>query len=220
VATVVGWDKVARIVVPPILVDVMNNGGTRVKRNGVARDPVPAEHAYMRELPVRFYEDPPVVALVGEEPLEAGHHATGIGPNRPASKQPPSVGKPFSYPELRLRLLAVLRRAGLRPARGRLRVGPLEIDPASRDVTLGGERLTLSQKEYGLLVLLASQPTRVFTKDEILREVWGFRARSATRTLDSHACRLRAKLAHPDVRFVLNVWGVGYRLVDVVETAA
>jgi DNA-binding response OmpR family regulator len=130
------------------------------------------------------------------------------------------VVKPFSYPELRLRLLAVLRRAGLRPARGRLRVGPLQIDPAARDVTLGAERLTLSQKEYGLLVLLASQPTRVFTKDEILREVWGFRARSATRTLDSHACRLRAKLAHPDVRFVLNVWGVGYRLVDVAETAA
>jgi DNA-binding response OmpR family regulator len=62
--------------------------------------------------------------------------------------------------------------------------------------------------------LLASEPARVFTKEELLRDVWGFRALGATRTLDSHACRLRKKLgAHGD-RFVMNVWGVGYRLVD------
>jgi DNA-binding response OmpR family regulator len=129
------------------------------------------------------------------------------------------VIKPFSYPELRLRLMSVMRRARLRPARTRLRVGPLEIEPAARDVRLDGVRLVLSQKEYGLLVLLAAQPTKVFTKDEILREVWGYRSRPATRTLDSHACRLRAKLAHPAVKFVVNVWGVGYRLVDVSTSA-
>jgi DNA-binding response OmpR family regulator len=125
------------------------------------------------------------------------------------------VVKPFSYYELRLRMAAALRRAGARPARGRLRVGPLQIDPAARDVRLDGARLELSQKEYGLLLALAAQPTRVCPKEDLLRDVWGFRARGTTRTLDSHACRLRAKLAHPDVQFVVNVWGVGYRLIDL-----
>jgi DNA-binding response OmpR family regulator len=55
----------------------------------------------------------------------------------------------------------------------------------------------------------------VHTKDELLRDVWGFRSRGRTRTLDSHACRLRHKLsAAGDARFVDNVWGVGYRLVS------
>ena len=60
----------------------------------------------------------------------------------------------------------------------------------------------------------SAAPTRVFTKEELLRDVWGFRAMGATRTLDSHACRLRAKLGAAGDRFVVNVWGVGYRLVD------
>jgi DNA-binding response OmpR family regulator len=124
------------------------------------------------------------------------------------------VTKPFSYPELRLRLNAILRRAQPRRSLGRLRVGDLEVDPPSRDVTLRGQRIVLSQKEFALLKLLASQPTRVFTKEELLRDVWGFRTMGATRTLDSHACRLRHKLGLDGDRFVINVWGVGYRLVD------
>jgi DNA-binding response OmpR family regulator len=72
----------------------------------------------------------------------------------------------------------------------------------------------LSQKEFALVRTLISDPSRVFTKDELLRSIWGYRARGSTRTLDSHACRLRHKLgAHGD-RYVVNVWGVGYRLVD------
>ena len=54
----------------------------------------------------------------------------------------------------------------------------------------------------------------MFTREELLRGVWGFRALGATRTLDSHACRLRNKLSDDGARFVVNVWGVGYRLVD------
>jgi len=124
------------------------------------------------------------------------------------------VAKPFSYPELRLRLTALLRRTQPRRGLGRLRVGDLELDPSSRDVRLRGERIALSQKEFALLRLLASEPTRVFTKEELLREVWGFRAMGTTRTLDSHACRLRHKLGRTGHGFVVNVWGVGYRLVD------
>ena len=105
---------------------------------------------------------------------------------------------------------------------GRLRVGELEIDPVAREVRLRGVRVTLSQKEFALLRQLAAEPTRVFTKAELLRDVWGFRAFGATRTLDSHACRLRQKLSARGDRFVVNVWGVGYRLVDgpVGEVAA
>jgi DNA-binding response OmpR family regulator len=122
--------------------------------------------------------------------------------------------KPFSYGELRLRVAALLRRARERPGDGRLRVGELELDPVAREVTVRGGRVALSQKEFALLRTLAAEPTRVFTKAELLRDVWGFAAHGATRTLDSHACRLRQKLSARGDRFVVNVWGVGYRLVD------
>jgi DNA-binding response OmpR family regulator/anti-sigma regulatory factor (Ser/Thr protein kinase) len=122
--------------------------------------------------------------------------------------------KPFSYPELRARVAALLRRAELRRRPARLRVGDLELDAASRVVRLRGAPIELSQKEFALVRVLASDPTRVFTKDELLRTIWGFRARGSTRTLDSHACRLRHKLGRFGDRFVVNVWGVGYRLVD------
>jgi DNA-binding response OmpR family regulator len=124
------------------------------------------------------------------------------------------VVKPFSYNELRARVAALLRRTQRRPGMGRLRVGTLEVDPPSREVRVRGDQVELSQKEFALLRTLASEPTRVWTKEELLRTVWGFRSMGATRTLDSHACRLRAKLAKHGDRYVVNVWGVGYRLVD------
>lgn len=129
------------------------------------------------------------------------------------------LAKPFSYPELRARVGALLRRAEQRTRRGRLRVGVLEVDPAARTTTLHGRRIALSQKEFALLRTLASDPTRVFTKDELLRNIWGYRHLGSTRTLDSHACRLRQKLSTRDERWVVNVWGVGYRLLDGVVEA-
>lgn len=124
------------------------------------------------------------------------------------------VGKPFSYPELRARVTALLRRSERNVRHGRLRVGSIEVDPAARVASLGGRRLSLSQKEFALLRTLAADPTRVFSKEELLRSLWGFRTNSSTRTLDSHACRLRQKLARDGERYLVNVWGVGYRLVD------
>ena len=112
------------------------------------------------------------------------------------------------------RVAALLRRANHRRAHGRLRVGPLEVDPPTREVRLRGRRLELSAKEFALLRALAVEPARVLTKEELLRGVWGFRSMGQTRTLDSHACRLRHKLGADGDRFVVNVWGVGYRLVD------
>ena len=123
------------------------------------------------------------------------------------------VTKPFLYEELLARMRAVLRRAA-GPQRTILAVGDVEIDLASRTVRVGGERIQLSAKEYELLVALAAEPERVLTKEELLRDVWGFRSLGRTRTLDSHASRLRKKLnANGEGAYVLNVWGVGYRLV-------
>ncbi len=122
--------------------------------------------------------------------------------------------KPCSYPELRARLRALLRRADDRPARATLRVGALQLDPASREVRVNGEHVPLAAKEFSLLKALAADPTRVYTKDELLRTIWGYGAASGTRTLDSHACRLRQKLGDAGARCVVNVWGVGYRLVE------
>jgi DNA-binding response OmpR family regulator len=124
------------------------------------------------------------------------------------------VARPFHYDELVERMRAVLRRAGVTPA-SRIVAGPLTIDRRARLVTLHGTRVELAQKEYELLVHLAKEPERVFTKDELLRDVWGYRTRSRTRTLDAHASRLRRKLraADPDASFVENQWGVGYRLL-------
>jgi DNA-binding response OmpR family regulator len=124
------------------------------------------------------------------------------------------VAKPFSYAELRWRVGALLRRSERRRRVGRVRVGSLELDPASRSVRLAGRPVVLTQTEFSLLRVLAAAPTTVHTKNELLRAVWGYQGRSTTRTLDSHACRLRAKLAVGGDEFIRNVWGVGYRLVD------
>jgi DNA-binding response OmpR family regulator len=124
------------------------------------------------------------------------------------------LSKPFAYAELRGRVRALLRRSERRRRAGRVRVGALELDPASRSVRVSGRPVELTQTEFALLRVLAAAPTTVHTKAELLRTVWGFHAVSTTRTLDSHACRLRAKLGAAGDKFVLNVWGVGYRLVD------
>jgi DNA-binding response OmpR family regulator len=127
------------------------------------------------------------------------------------------VVKPFHYPELAARIGAVLRRASSRRDQGVMVVGELRIDPVSREVTLDGRLIELSAKEFALLRTLAEEPTRVFTKEELLRDVWGFKLVGSTRTLDSHASRLRRKLAGSGRRWIVNVWGVGYRLTDRVE---
>jgi DNA-binding response OmpR family regulator len=126
------------------------------------------------------------------------------------------LGKPFSYAELRARIDALLRRTRGRRSLGLIRAGALEIDPASHRVLLHGEPVELSQKEFQLLRVLAVEPARVWTKEELLRTVWGYRSMGRTRTIDSHACRLRRKLGARGDRYVVNVWGVGYRLLDPV----
>jgi DNA-binding response OmpR family regulator len=124
------------------------------------------------------------------------------------------IGRPYAYEELLARIRALLRRSG--PANGEVLVaGELVVDRRTRRVSVRDNLVTLSAKEFDLLARLACEPHRVFTKEDLLREVWGFRALGRTRTLESHASRLRRKLnLSADDRYVVNVWGVGYRLLD------
>lgn len=124
------------------------------------------------------------------------------------------MGRPFAYEELLARIRALLRRSSTGTAEV-LVAGDLVVDRRTRRVSVRETMLTLSAKEFELLAWLASEPYRVFTKEELLRQVWGFRALGRTRTLESHASRLRKKLRlAEDDRFVVNVWGVGYRLLE------
>jgi DNA-binding response OmpR family regulator len=127
--------------------------------------------------------------------------------------------RPFEYQELVERIRAILRRT--RP-RGPdvVEATPVRIDARTRDVRVDGRQLRLAQKEYELLLVLARDPDRVFTKAELLRDVWGYRVPGRTRTLDSHASRLRRKLraAGAGADLVDNVWGVGYRLRGALTT--
>lgn len=121
--------------------------------------------------------------------------------------------RPFSYEELLARIRAVLRRTSPAPHEVR-QAGEIAADLATRTVTVGDVLVALAGKEYELLLKLMTDPTRVFTKEQLLRDVWGFRSLGRTRTLDSHASRLRRKLAAAGAgEAVVNVWGVGYRLL-------
>ncbi|HWX87508.1 MAG TPA: response regulator transcription factor [Solirubrobacteraceae bacterium] len=117
------------------------------------------------------------------------------------------------YLELRARLKALLRRAEQSSAT-RLCVGALEVDTSAHLVRVAGAPVEVCRLEYELLVHLARNPTGVCTKQELLRAIWHQPVSAGARTVDSHASRLRRKLdlagAHG---FVVNVWGVGYRLV-------
>ena len=129
------------------------------------------------------------------------------------------VERPFDYQELVERIRAVLRRTRPRDPEV-VEAPPLLIEPRTRVARVDGRRLSLPQMEFELLLTLAREPDRVFTKTELLRDVWGYRVTGRTRTVDSHASRLRRKLreAGASVDLVNNVWGVGYRLYDAVPT--
>ena len=126
------------------------------------------------------------------------------------------VCKPYLYAELLARMRAVLRRAEGRRARGVVRVGELTLDPSTRAVRLAGRRIELAAKEFALLQALAEQPTRVYRKQELLRDVWGYLSPGNTRTLDAHAYRLRRKLQPSARPWIVNVRGVGYKLTEAL----
>ncbi len=92
-----------------------------------------------------------------------------------------------------------------------LRVGDLTVDLERYDVAIGGRKVSLTYKEFQLLVLLASNPGRVYTRETLLSQVWGYDYLGGTRTVDVHIRRLRAKVEDPDHNYVETIWNVGYR---------
>jgi DNA-binding response OmpR family regulator len=124
------------------------------------------------------------------------------------------VTKPFSPRELVARVRAVLRRSA-QPAgsQARLAFGDLEMSGETRDVHRGGRALRLTAKEFDLLWFLASHPRRVFSRDQLMRSVWGYEAALDTGTVTVHIRRLREKVEDDASRprFLETVWGVGYR---------
>ncbi|MCH8801258.1 MAG: response regulator transcription factor [Chloroflexi bacterium] len=92
-----------------------------------------------------------------------------------------------------------------------LRVGDLSIDQERYEVTVAGRRVALTYKEFQLLVLLASNPGRVYTREALLSQIWGYDYLGGTRTVDVHIRRLRSKVESPGRSFVETIWNVGYR---------
>jgi DNA-binding response OmpR family regulator len=128
------------------------------------------------------------------------------------------IRAPFVYAELLARVRALLRRptAEVPPV---IMHGPLMIHTATRTVIYGSTLLNLRKREYALLLYLALDPTRVIPKAELLRQVWGDPPRDPSRTVHSHASRLRRKLASAGaVGWVSSTWGVGYCLASTPAT--
>lgn len=130
--------------------------------------------------------------------------------------------KPFSLRELEARLKTVLRRTRNRPNdadegdQAPIIRGNLRIDPARREVTIGGKAVELTPKEFELLSLFATHPGRVYSRKYLLENIWDYTYSGYDRTIDSHINRLRAKIEeNPDEpKMVMTVWGVGYKFND------
>lgn len=135
------------------------------------------------------------------------------------------VTKPFSIRELIARVKAILRRIHkLRSEQqeGRpvpIRSGELAIDPEKRHVTVKGKAIDLTAKEFELLYHFAQHPGRVYTRSQLLDQVWGYGHDGYEHTVNSHINRLRAKIeenpAHPG--YILTVWGVGYKFAEAAD---
>jgi DNA-binding response OmpR family regulator len=127
------------------------------------------------------------------------------------------VVKPFSAAELSARIESVLRRAQMRgtpQATTKLAFDGLVVDPATREVTMGGSKIEMTAKEFDLLAFLAASPRQVFSRDQLLHQVWGSSsAWQSDATVTEHVRRLRRKIEEdPDnPRWIATVRGVGYR---------
>ncbi|HKJ17658.1 MAG TPA: response regulator transcription factor [Xanthomonadales bacterium] len=129
------------------------------------------------------------------------------------------VTKPFSVSELMARVKALFRRIeslekSIPGLAGPIQIGDLEIDPGSRSVSLSGEPVTLTAREFDLMLQFARNPNHVFSRAQLLDHVWGYGHEGYEHTVNSHINRLRAKIepnpADPEI--IVTVWGVGYKM--------
>ena len=124
--------------------------------------------------------------------------------------------KPFSVKELYARVKAVLRRTEMIKSSDteEIAVGSLRILPGSFEVYKNGKKLSLTLKEYELLLYLANNKNKVLTRDQLLDEIWGYEYYGETRTVDVHIRYLRKKIEDDQEKYIETVRGVGYRLVE------
>jgi len=137
------------------------------------------------------------------------------------------ITKPFSIREVLARVKAIFRRIEVdqeaqQDDNGPLTVGDLRIEPAKRKVTVGGETVDLTSKEFDLLQIFARHPGRAFSRKELLDEVWGYQYSGYSHTVNTHINRLRNKIEpNPsEPTYVKTVWGVGYRFAEPEELEA
>ncbi len=121
------------------------------------------------------------------------------------------VTKPFSPRELAARVKALLRRAEPTPHAGLLELGDVVVDPQAREVTVAGEPVELTGKEFDLLAYLLENTGIVVSRDQLLDRVWGLSYAGGTRTVDVHVAQLRRKLGRPDA--IRTLRGAGYKAV-------
>ena len=127
------------------------------------------------------------------------------------------VTKPFSLTVLSKRVDALLKR-GAAPVEKKesenIALDRLIINPLAHEVYLDGAAVELTLKEYKILLKLASHPGRVYTREQLLDEVWGYEYEGDTRTVDSHVARLRTKLSEWGVRHIKTIYGTGYKIQE------
>ncbi len=129
--------------------------------------------------------------------------------------------KPFGIREFIARVKAIFRRIQVMQKEtvnnSDIIVGDLVIEIAKRRVTLNGERIELTPKEFDLLYLLASHPGTTYTREQLLNILWGYQYNGYEHTVNSHINRLRTKIEKnlSDPRYILTSWGVGYRFNDI-----
>ena len=124
------------------------------------------------------------------------------------------VPKPFNQAALLARIAAQLRnKAEGAPSTGVLSIGPLTLDVEGHEVRRGSEKLSLTPLEFNLLLTLASQPTKVFSREDLLEKVWGYHYKADTRLVNVHVQRLRSKIEDDpeDPQIVTTIRGIGYK---------
>jgi len=144
----------------------------------------------------------PVLAAVPREAIAA--YDPSLNPDE-------MLISPVSEAELTVRVEQAIFRVSGPSGPKLLKVGDLSIDQERYDVTVSGRRVALTYKEFQLLVLLASNPGRVYTREALLSQIWGYDYLGGTRTVDVHIRRLRSKVESPGHSFVETIWNVGYR---------
>jgi two-component system alkaline phosphatase synthesis response regulator PhoP len=147
----------------------------------------------------------PVIALVSPATLDSAAAEQGLAD---------FVMKPWNLDELAARIRRVVVKSSKAGESGVIKAGDLAIDPVRCEVELGGRLLALTFKEYELLKLLATNKGKVFTREALLNEVWGYDYYGGDRTVDVHIRRLRSKIEDPVHTFIDTVRNIGYKFKD------